>query len=419
MVSFERGARLSVRTGSFVFGAWMWLCFGVPPAAAEVLHHWVQLGPGTEMIVRVIARSPNCPALQVDGRSVVMNKRAVQAEHFPEIVCEHRAQTLRQITLEDKALPTLNRDVQRIVVIGDTGCRIRRGKVQACNDPVAWPLKSIAAEIAARSPDLVIHVGDYLYRSTACPEPEKCDGSPFGDSFQAWSADWLDPAERLFSLAPFIFLRGNHESCGRGDKGWFRYFAPRFVPADCPAVTEPWIASVNGLDLIAFDASAGPAPVSSPELLPVYGRMARDMFANISRETWFLTHRPLWVNMHAFGELVDGDDTQRAAFSAAMPKLLNLVLSGHIHAFQAIDLVNGPVQWISGNGGTLLDPMPTGMVNNLEVAGSLASTVVNDSGFGFLMLTREVTGGWWMDEIDANGKLRLRCRLKGRALSCD
>lgn len=397
----------------------MWFAFAVPLSAAEVLYNWVQLGPGTEIIVRVIARSPNCPALQVDGRSAIMSKRTEQAEHFPEIVCEHRAQAPRQITLEDRILPTLKPDIQRIVVIGDTGCRIRRGVVQACNDPAAWPLKSIAAEIAARSPDLIIHVGDYLYRSMECPEPNKCDGSPFGDDFQTWAADWFNPAEGLFSVAPFIFLRGNHESCGRGDKGWFRYFAPRSFPVDCPAVTAPWVASVNGLDLIGFDASAGSAPESSPELLPVYGRMARDVFANIKQETWLLTHRPLWVNMHAFGELIDGDDTQRAAFSATMPELLTLVLSGHIHAFQGIDLANGPVQLISGNGGTLLDPMPTSMENNLEVAGSLASTVVNDSGFGFLVLTREGTDGWWVDAMDSNGQLRLRCRLKGRALSCD
>ncbi|MCP4319599.1 MAG: metallophosphoesterase [Hyphomicrobiales bacterium] len=372
------------------------------------------------MIARVITRSPNCPTLQVDGRSVVMNRRAAPVESFPETVCEHRVpRTTRQITLEEKRLPTVKPDVRRIVVIGDTGCRIRRGKVQACNNPVAWPLRTIMADIAAKAPDLVIHVGDYLYRSMVCPVPEKCNGSPYGDNFQTWSTDWLDPAQGLFSHAPFVFLRGNHESCGRGDKGWFRYFAPRSIPADCPAVTEPWTVSVNGLDLIAFDASAGPAPESSPALLHVYRRMAENMFANVSRETWFLTHRPLWVNMHAFGELIDGDDTQRAAFGAAMPEFLSLILSGHIHAFQAIDLANGPVQWISGNSGTLLDPMPTGMVKNIEVAGSLARTVVNDNGFGFLMLTREETGGWWMDAIDVNGDLRHRCRLMGRTLSCD
>jgi len=398
----------------------MWLCFAGPCAAADVLHHWVQLGPGGELIARAVVLSPDCPALQVDGRSVVMTRRAGLIEDFPETVCEQRVpQTSREISLGEIAFPTLKPDVRRIVVMGDTGCRIRRGKVQACNDPAAWPLGTIMAEIAARSPDLVIHVGDYLYRSMGCPAGENCQGSPYGDNFRAWSADWLEPAQRLFSNTPFIFLRGNHENCGRGDKGWFRYLAPRSVPAECPEVTEPWTVSVAGLDLIAFDATAGSAPESDPALLPVYRRMAEDMFAGISRETWFLTHRPLWVNMFAFGELIDGDDTQRAAFGAAMPELLSLVLSGHIHAFQAIDLADGPVQAISGNGGTLLDPMPTGTERDIEVAGSPARTVINDSGFGFLMLTKADTGGWRMEAIDAGGEVRRRCRLLGRALTCD
>ena len=409
-----------LRFGSFSVVWAVWLCLAVPSAAAEVLHHWVQLGPGGELIARVITGSPTCPVLQVDGRSVVMKRRAEPEENFLEVVCEQRVpQTTKEISLDGRRLPTLNPDVRRIVVIGDTGCRIRGGRVQGCNHPVAWPLRTIMAEIAAKSPDLIIHAGDYLYRSMPCPIPEKCYGSPYGDNFRAWSADWLGPGQRLFSSVPFIFVRGNHENCGRGDKGWFRYFAPRAVPTGCPAVTDPWKGSINGLDLIIFDASAGRAPESTPTLLPVYRRMAENMFASVNRETWLLTHRPLWVNMHAFGELIDGDDTQRAAFGTDMPELLSLVLSGHIHAFQAIDLATGPVQAISGNSGTLLDPMPTGTEKNLEVAKSLAKTVINDSGFGFLMLTRIETGGWWMDAIDVNGKSQRRCRLEGRTLSCN
>lgn len=408
------------RTASIVFSAWVWLSFTAPPSVAEVLHHWVQLGSDNQTIVRAISTSNDCPQLQVDGHSVAMNKRAQPDSQFPEAVCEYRVQNASdKITLEGNTLPILSPDLKRIVVIGDTGCRIREGRVQACNDPTAWPLKSIVAEIASRSPDLVIHVGDYLYRSAECPDPEKCGGSPFGDNFQAWAADWLEPADQLLKLTPFLFLRGNHENCRRGYKGWFRYFADGPVPSNCPVVTDPWIASVNGLDLVSFDSSDGPAAQSNPDLLDVYGRMARDLFANTGSETWFLTHRPLWVNMRAFGEMIDGDDTQRAAFSGIIPETVNLILSGHIHAFQAIDVFDGPVQGISGNSGTQLDPMPTGVVTDVEIADSLASIVVNNSDFGFLMLTREADGSWSMDAIDAKGTARNRCRLRGRTLSCE
>ena len=61
-------------------------------------------------------------------------------------------------------------DPRRIVVFGDTGCRIaKRDRVQACNDPKSWPFPEVARRAAAAHPDLVIHVGDYLYREEPCP----------------------------------------------------------------------------------------------------------------------------------------------------------------------------------------------------------------------------------------------------------
>ncbi|WP_171128311.1 metallophosphoesterase [Ruegeria sp. HKCCA5014] len=408
------------RNASFVFVAWVWLCFTVSSSRADVLHQWVQLGPYEKIIVRAISALPNCPLLQIDGVAVAMKKRAMPQDQFPHLVCEYHAPKLAQkIMLEGNLLPTLKPNVRRIAVIGDTGCRIRVTRVQNCKDPTAWPLKSILEEIATRSPDLVIHVGDYVYRASECTDAEKCGGSPFGDTFKSWSVDWLNPADILFRSAPFVLLRGNHENCGRSDKGWFRYFDVGPVPTDCPAVTLPWIATLNGLDLISFDSSAGPAPQSSTDLLDIYRLMAKDLFEKIRSEAWFLTHRPLWVNMHAFGELIDGDDTQRAAFGKVVPETVNLVLSGHIHAFQAIDLLDGPVQGISGNGGTQLDPMPTDIATNVEVAGSLASVVVSNNDFGFLMLISEAEGSWSMESIDAKGRTRNRCRLVGRMLSCE
>ncbi|MGI9400544.1 MAG: metallophosphoesterase family protein [Rhizobiaceae bacterium] len=419
-VAISRGARVFLKLGSFVAALALSIILTSRLAAADALHSWVQLGPDNELIARVITQSPDCPELLVDGRSIKMSLRAGREALFPENVCERRLpQSSQQISLDGKQLPVPSPDIQRIVVMGDTGCRIRRNRIQDCNNPAAWPIKTIAKEIAVKSPDLIVHVGDYIYRSMACPIPAKCQGSPYGDNFQGWSADWLDPAADLYPIAPFVFLRGNHENCGRGDQGWFRYLAPRTVPVECPAVTEPWSASIDGINLIVFDASDGSSPESNPKLMPEYRRMAMKMFADVSGETWLLTHRPLWANMRAFGELINGDDTQRAAFGYIIPEPVSLIVSGHIHAFQTIDLANGPVQLISGNSGTQLDPMPTSSANDIEVAGSVANTVINDSGFGFVLFTREKAGSWLMDVIDVNGDLRHRCQLVARALSCN
>jgi hypothetical protein len=45
----------------------------------------------------------------------------------------------------------------RVVIFGDTGCRLAPGNpTQDCNDPVAWPFPKIAAMAASARPDLVI-----------------------------------------------------------------------------------------------------------------------------------------------------------------------------------------------------------------------------------------------------------------------
>ena len=85
---------------------------------------------------------------------------------------------------------------QRIVMFGDTGCRLKTGDpTQACNDHNAWPFPKVAAMAAAARPDLMIHVGDYEYREDACPTGNiGCAGSPSGYGWDAWNADFFQPA---------------------------------------------------------------------------------------------------------------------------------------------------------------------------------------------------------------------------------
>ena len=69
-------------------------------------------------------------------------------------------------------------------------------------------------------PDLVVHVGDYHYRENACPAGDAgCSTSPWGYGWDAWDADFFTPAKRLLAVAPWIVVRGNHESCDRAGQG--------------------------------------------------------------------------------------------------------------------------------------------------------------------------------------------------------
>ena len=104
-----------------------------------------------------------------------MALRAVSDSGFPA-VCTHGipsgAQSIH-VTMADGSIETLAApaaDPHRILVLGDTGCRIKGSFLQACNDPVAWPFAGLAKAAADLKPDLVIHLGDYLYRESACPQ---------------------------------------------------------------------------------------------------------------------------------------------------------------------------------------------------------------------------------------------------------
>jgi hypothetical protein len=89
--------------------------------------------------------------------------------------------------------------------------------------PKQWPFHFIADVVAQTKPDLVIHVGDYHYRETPCPRGhDGCAGSPFGDTWSVWRADFFAPADTLLKMDPWVFVRGNHELCDRGGKGWSR-----------------------------------------------------------------------------------------------------------------------------------------------------------------------------------------------------
>jgi hypothetical protein len=169
----------------------------------EPMAVWVALGPAGQAIARAIVRAPYCPVVEIDGAQRPMTMRAGPAAGFPERVCELALPAgVSRARLSGRALPLPRADPKRIVVLGDTGCRLKKKVLQACNDLEAWPFAQIAARAADDSPDLVIHVGDYVYRERECPEGnDGCKQSPHGDRLDTWVADFFAPARPLLVFA--------------------------------------------------------------------------------------------------------------------------------------------------------------------------------------------------------------------------
>ncbi|WP_433462781.1 metallophosphoesterase family protein [Spirillospora sp. CA-128828] len=279
----------------------------------------------------------------------------------------------------------MNGRPRSVAVIGDAGCEVTSSTVGAPQNQDCqknWPFQPLSMHAASQSrPDLVVHVGDYVYRE----QPEGADDATPGCDAQGQAADWaclikdfLRPAEALLAEAPLIFARGNHEDCKAGMVGrgaeWFRYFAT--VPRNdnkCFTIpqteTEPAQINAGTLHFILFDSSSasdGDQPDKS---------QARE-FAKRFDE----------VN--------------------ALAANVRLVLSGHVHLYQMLDFLNStrPPQLTVGSSGTTLDTPPDDTkVMGQTVDGQTVQHSVSHGMHGYALL-RDTGGQWHLTFHESSGQ---------------
>ena len=404
-------------TGALITGA-----FTGAAQAAET-YHWVQYVPGG-VEARSISLGGECPAAALDGVAAPMSVRSAPGVAYPILVCALAIpKGAVSASIADVPLALPKADPKRILLIGDTGCRLKGSVLQPCNDISQWPFR-IGADVGAElKPDLVIHVGDFHYRESTCPLSLRgCAGSPFGDSWDVWRADFFAPADTLLNAAPWVFVRGNHEECDRGGKGWSRALDPYpFRSADgCLGLGQPFTADLGAVTLFVMDVSTADETKANA----VQAEFFRAQFAATAalgdKPVWLAFHRPIWSALEA-GAGESGRDNRTLALAArgAIAPNVQAILSGHQHTFSVMSYVEDlPLQIVSGNGGDDLDltapANPVGMVIN-------GVTVNAGRGvpgrFGFSMLERD-DEGWSVTDYDIHGTPLARCRLRGRAVAC-
>jgi hypothetical protein len=347
----------------------------------------------------------------------------VKPAHFPVFGCEVAvpAGSVAAV-LDGKPLPLARPDPQRIVVFGDSGCRLFTGaKAQACNDPISWPFPKIAVAAAASRPDLVIHVGDYEYRETACPVGNAgCAGSPWGYGWDAWNADFFQPAAPLLAAAPWVMVRGNHENCSRAGEGWFRFLDRLPMEPICHDLTGAFVAKLGDFGMVVVDSGTAADPPGDPsELVAILRRQFIDVLDKIPDNAWLITHRPLNA---IFGEpggaQSNANKVLQLAFGSDMPAGVRIIVSGHIHSFQAVDFSGiRPSQLVVGTGGNALNLMPPMSVAGTDVNGGKVVNFATYSGFGYMVWDR-LDSNWVGTLLDVDGKAITHCRLVDRSLSC-
>lgn len=427
---------------------------------------WTVLGPGGEAVARVVTSASACPEIRIDGRDLPMTPRAAAGTEplrptasradlskpsaFPVLTCEAAIPAgAAAASVAAHALPLPRAEAKRIVVIGDTGCRLKAADDawQACNDPAAYPFARVAAEAAAWKPDLVIHVGDYLYRENPCPAGNAgCAGSPWGYGWDAWDVDFFKPGRSLLAAAPWVVVRGNHENCARAGQGWWRLIDPRPLEQarDCndPAkdATGDWSPAYavplgQGAQVVVMDLShAGYEPFAPgdprvAQFAATWG--ALDALSRRAAFTFAADHYPFFgvggEMQHGQPVLFGGNAALSGAFGALDPQIMppgvDALLAGHIHLWQQVDFAGKqPSQFVSGMAGTQEDtvPLPAKLPADLQPAPGTPAVhfdAIVDR-FGFMTLERTGPKQWHAEVHGLGGEVLRRCEIDGRKSEC-
>jgi hypothetical protein len=202
MSSFsERRAALATFLAALVAGLLL-------PTAARAgdAYAWTQYVASGGIEARAITEQGDCPKAAIDGRAVQMTLRAGPSDAFPVRICAIAIPgDAKEASIADRPLRLSAARVNRVLLIGDTGCRLHPLVLQNCNVLGDWPFRLVADEAAETQPEIVLHLGDLIYRELACPLAQKgCAGSPHGDVWETWKADFFDPARALLETAPIV-----------------------------------------------------------------------------------------------------------------------------------------------------------------------------------------------------------------------
>jgi hypothetical protein len=440
---------------------------------------WVEIGPNNQAIARLLTPYLVCPSITVNGTTSPMTVRALPATVPVRPTSTDTTLAAAQMSTNSKAsvfttttcefllpagatsasvagikLPLPKATVNRVVIIGDSGCRVSIGNVyQACGNPAIWPFSVISSVAAAMYPDLVLHVGDYQYRDNPCPPGNTaCTGTPWGYGSDTWMADLFTPAAPLLAAAPWVMVRGNHETCNRAGQGWYRYLDPNpYNPAPAGSKTcddasndttgnfnDPWAVSFGDTQFVVFDSANASKTAYSPAAFEPYTTELAEAAA-LATPSWFniwAVHHPV-LGYSAANPPTVGNPGLQSVMTAKYgnnyyPPNINIAVHGHVHDFQALNFSsNHPATFVAGNGGDNLDtalpatydpnavlindPTTTPKtVTTLPALNTLVSSFAFSQEFGFMVMDRVGAVGdknWKFTSYRTDGTVIAICTL--------
>jgi hypothetical protein len=439
----------------------LFLCNSAILAKVNSQFAYVLFGQSTEGTAQPMARvildgdDQQCPKLS-DG--TVMTARVnPDSVNFPITVCESLYPFSKQLSVAGQSLPMLNKEVNKVTVFGDTGCKSSH---QDCSLTSSnWPFPSFvqAASKSEVAADVILHMGDYNYSGTPgninitgipsqvsvydagdnttqgmCQIPgayygQNSVGSQFPDSWPHWQTNFFAAAAPLFSKSPWVFARGNHELCSRAGPGWFYLLDPNSSllgeyqsQLSCPAannptptiLSTPYVVELGNLNVAVLDsANACDYGLLNESSYTNQFSLLQHLIhnSNPKNQTWLQMHRPLWAvdqldDMGSCGTSVDdkfcyvNQTMQLANAQFPLDKSVDLIVSGHMHRFQVVDFKSSKHadQLVVGNSGVKLSGMHPKKTTKLKID-SHKATVMGVDQFGYM--TFNITSKNWLGEL--------------------
>jgi hypothetical protein len=443
---------------------WLALSFLPLTLAAKDPPTWVELGSGQVLARQVLVpgvtgQAGTCPSVNLKGgsqSSIPMTVRGPAPSGWP-VVCEAAipaGTTSAKIGSIDLALPKTK--ISNVVVVGDTGCAgtISSGekasptaeedeepaaKTQDCSG--GWPLQQLSQSVTKQAPDLIIHVGDYVYVSA--------------ENWLMWDQQFFTPAAKMLRAAPWIFVRGNHETCGRHGPGYFYLLDPRSATACTSDATDPILVSTGGQQYVMLDSSgatcdfpmgssssacSGNTKVPPDQQIAAWTTLLTEAQALVPTGTTatLLTHRPVWGAKSENGSttptgfcasgsskrvIASLNATLQGAWAAAKPTAFSMVYSGHTHIFALMTFAQGALpQLVMGDSGTeLAHALPT------QLSDCKLGTAVDPQPTQYLPLsTLDSLQKWGFGAItgsnltvySSKGDAKLKCTIAATSAAC-
>ncbi|MBK9322605.1 MAG: metallophosphoesterase [Bdellovibrionaceae bacterium] len=320
----------------------------------------------------------------------------------------------KDLEIKKHSLAPSEKSYNKIVLLGDTGCRLKEGAYgrayQNCKDPQEWPYANVIEKVAAEKPDLVIHVGDYHYREH-CSEGKPCRQmtDTIGYGWNSWQADFFLPSTPAFAAIPWLFVRGNHEDCKRAFEG-YKLISEQKWDKDCVAAEKTEYIQLGDVLIVQLDSSSVSDDPSKTDQVSFWEQQFKDIEQNLqnskAKHIWLFTHKPITGLVDAGDNKVAMTNVhlQKAFAKTNLNKKIELTVAGHIHNTQYLLAKGFPLQLVVGNSGSALDPIEDfktpEKILKTKFEGvtviKFSTTSTSDRDFGYAVLFKEPGTNKWM-----------------------